>query len=117
MSDDLSTRYGAFYSEGLRLRSDAGESSEFRLTANRIPKELLPLLPYAAFWGIADDTYRIELVRVAPEHVWKEFRDLVSRHEDALMAWLAGPEAKERPPSSEYLAFSFMLQAFDWPRE
>ena len=80
MSDDLSTRYGAFYSEGLRLRSDAGESSELRLTANRIPKELLPLLPYAAFWGIADDTYRIELVRVAPEHVWKEFRDLVSRH-------------------------------------
>jgi hypothetical protein len=116
MSDDLSTRYGAFYADGLRLRSDAGESSDFGLTANMIPVELLPLLPYAEFWGIADDTYRIELVRVAPQHIWIEFREAVEGHNMALLDWLSGPDA-DRPPTPEYLAFSFMLQAFDWPRE
>lgn len=116
MSDDLSSRYGAFHAEGLRLRSNAGESKEFRLAANKIPRELLPLLPYAEFWGIADDTYRIELVQVAPQHIWIEFREAVKGHKTALLDWLSGPDA-ERLPTPEYLAFSFMLQAFDWPRE
>lgn len=117
MNDDLSSKYGSFYAEGLRLRSDAGESCLSRLNEDKIPVELLPLVSYAEFWGIADDTFRIELVQAAPAHIWHDFRDSVSRHEDALMAWLAGPEAMHRPPSPEYLAFSFMIQAFDWPRE
>ncbi len=116
MSDDLSSRYGAFYVEGTRLRSDAGESSHLRLAANDAPRELLPLLPYAEFWGIADDTYRIELVRAAPQHIWSEFQEVVKGHKTALLDWLSGPAA-DRPPTPEYLAFSFMLQAFDWPRE
>lgn len=117
MSDDLSSRYGEFYAKGLRLRSDAGESSDRRLGTDNVPSQLSPLLPYADFWGISDDTYRSDLVRIAPQHIWDEFRCIVSRNEDALMKWLAGPEAKQRPPSPEYLAFSFMLQAFDWPRD
>ena len=116
MNDDLSSRYGAFYAEGLRLGSDAGESRDLQIAANKIPRELLPLLPYAAFWGIADDTYRIELVQIAPQHIWNEFREEVKRHKMALLDWLSGPDA-DKPPTPEYLAFSFMLQAFDWPRE
>jgi hypothetical protein len=117
MTDDLESRYGAFFIEGLKLRRKAGETTDRNLLETEIPSELRPLLPYAAFWGIPDDTFRIELVQVAPEHLWKEFRDFVSLHEDALLDCLAGPEAKRSPPSPEYLAFSFMLQASDWPRE
>jgi hypothetical protein len=116
MSNDLSSTYGDFYDVGLRLRNDADESEGLNLEANAIPTELLPLLPYAEFWGIADDTYRIALVRVAPQHIWNEFREAVKRHKMALLDWLSGPAA-DIPPTPEYLAFSFMLQAFDWPRE
>ena len=116
MTNDLSARYGAFYEQGLRLRRDAGESSDLRLEADKIPRELLPILPYAEFWGIADDTYRIELVRVAPQQIWIEFRKAVEGHKMELLDWLSGPDA-DKPPTPEYLAFSFMLQAFDWPRE
>jgi hypothetical protein len=73
-------------------------------------------MPYAEFWGIADDSYRIELVKHAPREIWREFRDVVSRHETGLLDWLAGPEA-DTTPTPEYVAFSFMLRAFDWPRE
>jgi hypothetical protein len=114
--NDLSSTYGGFYAVGLRLRNDAGDSEELSLKANAIPTELRPLLPYAEFWGIADDTYRIALVRVAPQHIWNEFREAVKRHKMALLDWLSGPAA-DIPPTPEYLAFSFMLQAFDWPRE
>jgi hypothetical protein len=116
MSDDLSSSYGAFYSEGLRLRSDAGESSDLRLEESKIPGELRPLIPYAEFWGISDDTFRIELVNAAPAGVWRDFRETVKRSEKALLGWLSGPEAN-KPPSQEYVAFSAMLQAFDWPRD
>jgi hypothetical protein len=116
MSDDLPSLYGAFYTKGLRLRHEAGESSDLRLMPDKIPMELLPLLPYASFWGISDDSYRIELVRTAPQHVWNEFQEAVKRLKSILLDWLSGPEA-DRPPTPEYLAFSFMLQAFDWPRD
>lgn len=117
MSDDLSLKYGAFYKEGLRLRSEAGESDNLRLKKNNIPEKLIPLLPNAEFWGISDDSYRIELVRIAPNEIWNNFRELVSVYEDDLLDWLAGPEAKHSSFSPEYLAHSFMLQAFDWPRD
>ena len=116
MSDELSSRYGAFFTEGRRLRSDAGESSDLCLRADKIPVELRPLLPFAEFWGISDDTFRIELVKVAPLDIWRDFRETVERYEKALLAWLSGPEANG-PPSPEYIAFSAMLQAFDWPRD
>ena len=116
MINDLSSLYDSFHSEGLRLRRNAGETYEACLSADGIPRELLPLLPYAEFWGIADDTCRIELVRIAPRHVWIDFREAVKRHKMELLAWLSGPDA-DRPPTPEYLAFSFMLQAYDWPRE
>lgn len=116
MMDSLSQLYGAFYEEGQKLRIDGGELAEGQLRRDRVPTELWPLIPYAEFWGIADDSYRIELISHAPADIWRAFRKVVADHKPMLLDWLAGPEA-EAPPTSEYLAFSFLLQAFDWPRE
>ena len=116
MNDRLSQKYGAFFAVGQRLRVEAGESGEQHLRVDRVPRELLPLVPYAEFWGISDDTYRIELVKQAPIDVWRDLKEAVSQHKTALLDWLSGPEA-DNPPTREYLAFSFMLQAFDWPRD
>lgn len=115
MNDSLSQKYGPFFVEGVKLRIDAGESGESQLQALSVPKELAPLLPYAEFWGIADDTYRIELIKRSPPELWTDFQNAVSKKKTALLDWLSGPEA-DKLPSPEYLAFSFMLQAFDWPR-
>lgn len=115
MSEILSLKYGLFFIEGQRLRIDAGEPSELHLEVLNVPRELETLLPYAEFWGVADDSCRIELINQAPPEVWRDFQIVVSRHKTALLDWLSGPEA-DHHPTREYLAFSFMQQAFDWPR-
>ena len=116
MSESLARKYGNFFVEGQRLRIDAGELEELHLQADKVPKELVPLLSYAEFWGISDDSYRIDLIKQAPPEFWRDFQEAVSNHKVALLDWLAGPEA-DNEPTPEYLAFSFMLQAFDWPRD
>lgn len=116
MRDNLLHKYGAFFARAQQLRIDAGETIESHLTPDNVPKSLHPLLPYAEFWGISDDSYRIELVGQAPADIWRDFREAVSKYKMALLDWLSGPEAGS-PPSQEYLAFSYMLQAYDWPRD
>lgn len=116
MTDSLSQLYETFFEQGQKLRIDAGELAVGKLRRDKVPKGLWPLIPYAEFWGIADDSYRIELISQAPIDIWKAFRKVVADHKPMLLDWLAGPEA-DAPPTPEYLAFSFLLQAFDWPRE
>lgn len=115
MSNELSEKYGDFFLEGQRLRVLAGESAEMHLQAQKIPEELLSLMPYAEFWGISDDGYRIDLIKQSPQEIWHDFQEAVSKKKTPLLQWLAGPEA-DNELTPEYLAFSFMLQAFDWPR-
>jgi hypothetical protein len=81
-----------------------------------VPQDLRLLIPYAEFWGIPDDGYRIELVLQAPPEIFREFREVVSKHEAILLKWLAGPEADADMPTDEYVAFSAMLLAYDYPR-
>ena len=116
MSDFLTERYGAFFAQGQKVRVDAGEPAVAQLRPSKVPEDLWPLIPYAEFWGIADDSYRTELIKQAPAEIWSGFRAAVSEHELRLLDWLAGPEA-DLPPTPEYVAFSFMLRAFCCPRE
>lgn len=116
MTEGLSRKYGDFFEQGMQLRADAGEPAVAQLRQDKVPKELWPLLPYAEFWGISDDSYRITLISRAPTGIWSDFREAVSKQLPALLEWLAGPES-EAAHSPEYVAFSFMLQAFDSPRK
>jgi hypothetical protein len=46
--EQMRRRYGAFYTESPKVAIDP----------NRVPKALHSLIPYAEFWGIADDWAR-----------------------------------------------------------
>ncbi len=116
MTESLSKEYGAFFARGQKLRADAGASEIGRLRRDNIPENLWPLIPYAEFWGVADDGFREELVEQAPPGILQGFRDVVSKHETKLLEWLAGPEAAKATPNNEYVAFSAMLMAYDYPR-
>lgn len=75
---------------------------------SHVPRQFWPLLPYAEFWGIADDWTREELVASAPLDVRENLRQVVAAFDSALDEWLAGPAADESDPSDEYVAFSAM---------
>jgi hypothetical protein len=111
MTESLREKYGAFFDKGQKMRFDAG-CSHLPLRPERVPKELWPLLPYAAFWGISDDGYREELCEEAPPEIWKDFRETVSKYKNTLLEW----ETDTHPPTTEFVAFTAMLMAYDWPR-
>ena len=85
-----------------------------RLDARQIPSNLLPLVEYAEFWGVSDDWEREELVLRASDGMRSNLRAVVREHDDALGAWLAGPEASSTSPSDAYIAFSAMRMAADF---
>src|SRR3954452_12666762 len=64
--------------------------------------------PYAEFWGMADDWAREELIRNAPPNVRANLKQVIATYDLALDEWLGGPEAHNREPSGEYVAFSAM---------
>jgi hypothetical protein len=76
-----------------------------------VPANLWPLLPYAEFWGITDDWAREDLVGEAPNEVLVNLRAAIVKFDDDLDKWLAGPEADDNCPSTEYIAFSAMRMA------
>ena len=116
MNQHLLQKYRIFFSQAKQMRAEAGDMDNSPLQEQNIPKNLISLLPYAELWGISDDTFRIKLIEQSPPELWKDFVNVVSKHKLSLLDWLSGPEA-DNPPSREYLMFSFMLQAFDWPRD
>lgn len=115
--NELRTKYGPFFAVGQRLRRDAGGLPSIPLRPEKVPPAFRALIPYAEFWGIADDGYREELAETAPPEVWADFRRTVSEYEPALTEWLGGPEADQVPPTDEYVAFSAMSMAHIWPRD
>jgi hypothetical protein len=82
-AEEIRRRYGRFYDQSPRLRLDR----------TKVPRQLWPLLPYAEFWGFADDWTRQDLVEQAPPEVQRNLKEVVSTFDDALDEWLAGPEA------------------------
>src|SRR5437879_2534995 len=96
--EEMKNHYGQFFESAALLNLDRA----------RVPQKLWPILPYAAFWGAADDWTRESLARKAPIDVRQNLKAIVAAFDDALDEWLAGNEAKAVPPSAEYVAFSAM---------
>ncbi len=69
------------------------------------------MLPYAEFWGIADDWTREDLVKSAPPGARENLKQVVAAFDNAMDEWLAGPEADASDPSDEYIAYSAMRMA------
>lgn len=88
-------------------------SAKIPLDEKRVPADLWPLLPYAEFWGVADDWTREALVRDASADILENLKAAIAAFDDGLDQWLAGPEANA-VPSSEYIAFSAMRMAADF---
>ena len=78
-----------------------------------VPEKIWPLLPYAEFWGLTDESARDRLLRTAPGAVIANLKRAVASFEDALEDWLAGPEADSQEPTDEYVAFSALVMAAD----
>src|SRR5262245_725950 len=114
--NELMGKYGQFFITGIQFQREANQSSE-PLSKSVIPQTLWPLIPYAEFWGISDDGYRIDLIDAAPSNIWIEFRESVFQHLNELENWLIGPDAKRQKKTREYIAFSSMLEAYHWPRK
>jgi hypothetical protein len=105
-AEQMKRLYGEFYDCSLKLQLDR----------RRIPEKFWPLLPYAEFWGLADDSLRENLVRHACPDVQQNLKQVVAVFDNAMDDWLAGPEANGTTFSDEYIAYSAMRMAADFIR-
>lgn len=79
-----------------------------------VPNELKPLIPYARFWGVADDCKREQLVEHASKDIINNLKYSVEIFDDALDGWLSGSESTCPEFSDAYIAFSAMRMAADF---
>lgn len=99
----------------IRVGETAYKASPLPLMANRVPRELQPLLHYAATWGaISEEAQRNEVLAAMPTDVLKNLRWVVGQFDDVLTAWLTGTEAESSSPTLEYVAFSDLHMAYDY---
>lgn len=100
------------------IRSEYGEflleSSTVEFDSNDVPENLRHLIPYASFWGLADDLAREQLAEKAPDPLKRSLKKLITDNDDALDEWLAGEEASNPDPSDAYVAFSALRMAADY---
>ena len=82
-----------------------------RLDRRDVPELLRPLIPLAEKWGISDDILRGDFLAAATAAEIDELKKAVTQQIDLLEEWLTGPDARARPLSPEYLAFTNMLMA------
>ncbi|HEY4308386.1 MAG TPA: hypothetical protein VGN12_02940 [Pirellulales bacterium] len=104
IADEMRRWYGTFYDR----------SSRAILDPSKAPPLLRPLLPYAEFWGLADDRPREHLVAEAARDVRQNLCAVVARYDDYLDDWLAGPEGDASEFSDEYIAYSALRMAADY---
>jgi len=105
-ADQMGSAYGPFFRGGAGLTLDP----------KLVPEELRALIPYASFWGIADDGDRDNLVLQATPAVRLNLVAAVEGRDCLLDSWLAGPEAYGSLWSAEYLAFSALRMAADFAK-
>lgn len=98
----LRQKYGEFLLEGGNVRFDEQD----------VPVNLASLIPYARFWGIADDYKRDALADKAPKTIGDDLLAITQAHAQQLDDWLASPEADWN--NEAYLAFSNMRMAADY---
>ncbi|WP_377165038.1 hypothetical protein [Prosthecobacter fluviatilis] len=100
----LQQHYGNFHELSPKAEFDPAD----------VPDELVPLIPYAAFWGLSDDLDRENLVEAATPEITANLKLVIRENDDAIDAWLAGPLADKPPFSAAYIAFSAMRMAADY---
>lgn len=102
--NDMAEFYGSFIN--MRYKNLFKESD--------VPHELKPLIPYARFWGVADDYKREQLISYASNDIIYNLKYSVEIFDDALDGWLAGSESTCSEFSDAYIAFSAMRMAADF---
>lgn len=103
-AEQMRALYKSFYRRG----------AHHHLDRTKVPRPLWPLIPYAEFWGIADDWTRQDLVKDAPLEVQQNLKQVVENYDPEFNHWLAGPEAEHPPFSDEYIAFTTLRMAADF---
>ena len=78
------------------------------LNPAKVPLALRHLIPLAERYGVSCDWERERLVASSTPEDIAALKAAISRHDDELDDWLAGPEADAPPFSNEYIAFSAM---------
>lgn len=101
---EMKSFYGDFWSQ----------SPGVRLSAEKVPPSLVPLIPYAEFWGVTDDLLRENLVDAAPKPVAQNMKDVVYQLEPIWESWLGGRRADPDHPTDEFLAFAALIMAADY---
>lgn len=105
---------------GSELKEAFGLTAENRptikLNPERVPDGLRVLIPYAEEWGIDDDLIRADVIRKASPEKLEALISTVSRYQDSINEWLAGPEAYRDEHTKEYYTFSALVTAFDESR-
>jgi len=84
-----------------------------KLHPRRVPEPLRILIPLAEKFGISDDLIREDFFAKTPKAELRELKRTISKFENLLEEWLAGPEADNPRPSKEYVAFSAMCMGVD----
>lgn len=79
----------------------------------KVPEPLRHLIPLAEQFGVSDDLIRQDVVAKTPPVELAAMRAAVAADDNALDAWLAGPEADGPKFSNEYIAFSCLRMAAD----
>jgi len=98
----LKQKYGEFFQEGGNVPFDDQD----------VPVNLASIIPYARFWGIADDYERHALADKAPKTIGDDLLAITQAHDQQLDDWLASPAADWN--NEAYLAFSNMRMAADY---
>ncbi|ALH80420.1 hypothetical protein [Sphingopyxis macrogoltabida] len=77
------------------------------------PPALQQIAHYASIWGVSDDVFRAGVIAGATEPARWNLKWVVHQFEEALEAWLAGPEAESENFSDAYVAFTSLVMASD----
>ena len=114
LPDDANSFRLTTVGEARRAGFTAANRPTIVLDPSRVPLSLRPLIPLAERWGIPDDVIRDDVFRQASPSELEHLTTILREHDDALDAWLAGPEASSALPSLEYVAFSAMRMGADF---
>ena len=83
------------------------------LDAAHVPPDFRHLIPLAERYGVADDTYRASMLESLSDADRNELSRFLAGYDDALDAWLAGPESDAATFTDAYIAFSTLRMAAD----
>jgi hypothetical protein len=89
------------------------EPSNWEIRMEDVPEDFRRLISVLNPWAIGDDTFRSRLVDNSSYEQRQELIQAVEPFESSIIEWLAGPEAAGPEYSDAYMAFSYMMDAFD----